>query len=345
MNRNKSNLRNDNYSIEIKKNSTTYQENDSTIDSPDNNLTNEQLELYVLNENNKPITKKFIETILKKYGIDHKIKNLEQFQIAMTHTSYLQRDFRNDRLAKLVREKDLVPIPESEKNKAMPLKNVSYERLEFLGDSVIHLVLADYLHDRYPEEQEGFMTRLRTKIESGTTLAHLSKVIGLHEYVIIARNIEQIGGREKNAHILEDAFEAFIGILYQSADFNTCKKFLVGLIENEVDMSSLIHIETNYKDTLLQWYHKWKWADPEYGSRGSIEKDNKKIFKMYVKGYVNNHRGEKEWVIIGEGEGTSKKKGEQEAAKSALVKLGILKDNPDNKDDDEILDECDFNYE
>jgi len=327
------------------KNEITEYNKSSQVENYDNNLTNEQLELYVLNEMNKPITKKFIEGVLQKYGINHKVKNLDKFQIAMTHTSYLARDFRNDRLAKLVREKDLVPIPETEKDKAMPLKTISYERLEFLGDSVIHLVLADYLHDRYPEEQEGFMTRLRTKIESGTTLAHLSKILGLHEYVVIARNIEQIGGRDKNTHILEDTFESFIGMIFLEKDYDTCKKLLIKLIEENVDMSSLIYIETNYKDTLLQWYHKWKWPDPEYGSRGAVEKDNKKIFMMFVKGYVTNPKGEKEWIIIGEGEGTSKKKGEQEAAKSALVRLGVVKDNIDSDEDDEILNENDFNYD
>lgn len=329
--------------------SKRYTSNDPDIlskspsDSPENSFTNEQLELYVLNETNKPITRRFIEGILKKYGINHKIKNLERFQTAMTHTSYLLRDFKNDRLAKLVREKDLVPIPESEKNKAMPLCHISYERLEFLGDSVIHLVLADYLHDRYPEEQEGFMTRLRTKIESGTTLAQLSKVLGLHEYVVIARNIEQIGGREKNTHILEDCFEAFIGCCFLDGDFELCKKLITKLIEENVDFSTLIHVETNYKDTLLQWYHKWKWPDPEYGSRGSVEKDNKKIFIMYVKGYMVNPKGEREWVILGEGSGTSKKKGEQEAAKNALIKLNIIKENMVDENDEFIM-ESEFDY-
>lgn len=313
-------------------------------DSPDNNLTNKQLELYILNENNKPITKNFIEGIFKRYGINHKVKKLENFQKAMYHTSYLIRDFKNDRLAKLVREKDITPILESDKCKAMPLCNTSYERLEFLGDSVIHLVLANYLYERYPDEQEGFMTRLRTKIESGNTLANLSKVIGLHEYIVLARNIEQIGGREKNLHILEDCFEAFIGCCYLDGGYLLCQKLIIKLIEENIDISTLIHIENNYKDTLLQWYHKWKWPDPEYGTHGSIEKDNKKIFIMYVKGYFFNSNKEREWIILGEGYGTSKKKGEQEAAKNALIKLNIIKENMIDDNNEEFINENDFNY-
>lgn len=307
-------------------------------------FTNEQLSLYVLNENNKLISKRVIDTILKKHGINHKIKNIDLFHIAMTHTSYLDRDLKNDRLAKLVREKDLTPIPESKIKNALPLRQISYERLEFLGDSVIHLILADYLHDRFPNEQEGFMTRLRTKIESGTSLAHLCKVIGLHEFVVIARNIELVGGRDKNTHILEDCFEAFIGAIYLDIGFPACKTLVTTLIENEIDISSLIYVETNFKDTLLRCYHKWKWPDPEYGSRGIIEKDNKKTFVMYVKGYVVNRKGDMEWDIIGEGGGTSKKKGEQEAAKNALLKLNIISyDDVDS--DDEIISGDDFNYD
>lgn len=305
------------------------------------NYTNEELKLYILNEANIPITKKYIENTLKSYDISHKVKNLFQFQTAMVHTSYLNRDLRNDRIVKLVKEKDLERIPEKDIAKAMPLFDISYERLEFLGDSVIHLALADYLHDRYSDEQEGFMTRLRTKIESGDTLAYLSKVLGLDKYVIIARNIEQIGGRDSNAHILEDCFEAFIGSLYLESSFDICKKLIIRLIEKNVDFSDLIHVETNYKDTLLQCYHKWKWPDPEYGSTGFYEKDNKKFFSMYVKGFNNSSQGEKEWIIMGEGCGTSKKKGEQEAAKDALIRFGVLGNKVDT--DDEILD--DFIYE
>lgn len=319
----------------------------TNIETGVNNLTNEQLESYVLNETNKPITSQFIESLLKKFGITHKVQNLKRFQTAMIHSSYLHRDLKNDRLAKLVHEKDLKPIPESMQSSAMPLCDVSYERLEFVGDSVIHFVLADYLHERYPDEQEGFMTRLRTKIESGATLAKLSKRIGLNEYVVIARNIEQIGGRENNYHILEDAFEAFIGALYYdtSSSFDKCKQLLTKLIEEYVDMSSLIHNETNYKDTLLQCYHRWRWPDPEYGSRGVLDNNNKRTFLMYVKGIVVNSGGEKTWEIVGEGSGSSKKRGEQESAKQALIKFGIIK--PDSGDDnyEEIIDENDFNYE
>ena len=150
-----------------------------------------------------------IQKLLSVYDITYKIGNLETFQHAMTHTSYLKRDFKTDKIVKMIKEKNLEPIMDP--NKAIPLQDESYERLEYLGDSIIHAILAEYLFNRYPDRDEGFLTKLRTKIENGQTLARLAKDLGLHEYVLIARNIEQIGGRDKNSHIFEDTFEAFLG--------------------------------------------------------------------------------------------------------------------------------------
>ncbi len=306
-----------------------------TNNNTNNNIIikDKDLYLYVLNENNKYITKQHIEKILKKYGITHKVKNLERFQQAMTHSSYIERDLKNDRIVKIIKEKNIQPIDDP--NKAIPLQKDSYERLEFLGDSIIHCILADYLFTRYEDEQEGFMTRLRTKIENGETLSELANVLGFHEYAIIARNIEQIGGREKHFNIFEDCFEAFIGALYLESDFDTCKKFMVSLIQKEVDISQLLYKETNFKDLLLQYYHKMKWEDPEYGLEESIgpDENGKKIFKMYVKGYRHDD-DEIVWTKIGRGSGSSKKKGEQESARQALLYYEVINENSDEEGDE-----------
>ena len=298
------------------------------------NIRDEDLYLYVLNEKNKLISKQHIEKILKQYGIVHKVKNLDRFRQAMTHSSYVERDLKNDRLVKIIKEKNLQPIDDP-KN-AIPMQKESYERLEFLGDSIIHCILADYLFNRYEDEQEGFMTRLRTKIENGETLSELANLLGFHEYAIIARNIEQGGGREKNINIFEDCYEAFIGALYLESDFDTCKKFIVSMIQKEVDISQLLYKETNFKDLLLQYYHKMKWEDPEYGLEETIgpDENGKKIFKMYVKGYTKDEDDEIIWTKIGRGSGSSKKKGEQEAARQALLYYDVINENSDDEDDE-----------
>lgn len=295
--------------------------------SNDSNDSNTDYSLFILNEKNKYITKKFIHDLLKSYNINYKIKSLERFQSAMTHVSYLKRDFTNDKIVKIIKEKNLEPIKDP--NLAIPLQDESYERLEYLGDSIIHAILAEYLFNRYPDKDEGFLTKLRTKIENGQTLAQLAKKLGLHEYVLIARNIEQIGGREKNTHIFEDTFEAFLGALYidSGSDYNLCKKFVVKIVETHIDMAHLIYNETNHKDTLLQYYHKMKWSDPEYKLLEVIEKDSKKYFNMCV----TDSNGQ----IVGKGIGTSKKKGEQIAAYNALIHFGII--NEDDSDEEEII--------
>ena len=298
------------------------------------NIKDEDLYLYVLNEHNKLLPKKHIEKKLKYYGVDHKVKNLALFQQAMTHSSYLERDLKNDRIVKIIKEKNLQPIDDPKK--AIPLQKESYERLEFLGDSIIHCILAEYLFTRYENEQEGFMTRLRTKIENGETLSELANILGFQEYAIIARNIEQGGGRDKNINIFEDCFEGFIGALYLETDFDTCKKFVVSIIQKEVDISQLLYKETNFKDLLLQYYHKMKWEDPDYGLEETIgpDENGKKIFKMYVKGYTKDEDNEIIWTKIGRGGGSSKKKGEQEAARQALLYYDVISENSDDESDE-----------
>ena len=316
------------------------------------NLTNEQLHFYVLNENNKLITKKNIEDILLKYGIKYYVKDVSIFQTALVHESYIIRDYKTDKTLKLLMtkdkqnnynynnnndnitlNKDIEPIPKNLIKNALPLFDKSYQRLEYLGDSVIRLIFAAYLYKRYDNQYEGFLTRLRTKLENGEKLAELSKKIGLHFHVIIGRYYETQNARIDNYHILEDILESFIGALFKdghddnddfNGNFDVCNNFFVKLIESELDIAELLHTETNYKDTLLQYHHRIKWGDPEYGMYEPQISYDKREFKMFVKdGYGK---------ISGIGCGSSKKKGEQEAAKQALLKYGEICEESDEED-------------
>jgi len=291
---------------------------------------------YILNVKNKYITMKYIENMLKKYNVHLKVKHLDVFQNAMTHISYLRRDSEDYKRKKIKRPviKELEPI-EYPKD-AIPLQNKSYERLEFLGDSIIHAILADYLYHRYENQDEGFMTRLRTKIENGITLSLLAKCIGLNKYILISRHIEDNNGRQDNHHILEDSFEAFIGALYNESGYDNCKKFIVTLMETNVDFAMLLHTETNYKDMLLQFFHKKRWKDPKYGVKDISGPEHKKNYTMYVKRYIDNRDNGK---IYGYGVSTSKKKGEQEAARQALLEFGIIKEDDDSSTEEEIYDD------
>jgi ribonuclease-3 len=293
---------------------------------------------YILNETNVPITTKYIENMLNTYNINYKVNNIKLFQKAMVHKSYIKRDFDKDKSLKNIRERNInIDIDIEKRKKIMPLQDESYERFEFLGDSIIHAIFADYLFNRYPDQNEGFMTKLRTKLENGTTMYQLAKMIGLSKYIIIGKYTEDMNTRDRHTSILEDAFEAFIAALYldsnskikfgEKNNFNLCHKFIISIIETKIDIASLLAYESNYKDLLLQYHHKKRWIDPEYVMSEIINTSDKKEFKMHVK----DNKGE----ILVFGIGTSKKAGEQEAAKFALIKYGIIKSNETAESEDE----------
>jgi len=290
---------------------------------------------YILNENNVLITREYIENILKDHGIKIKIKNIVLFQEAMVHLSYLVRNekfYANNKTKPYqIQSNDIEPLDDI--SKAIPLQQESYERLEYLGDAIIHAILAEYIFKRYGQENEGFMTKLRTKIENGHTLSELSKKIGLSQYIIISRYVEKNGGRETNKNILEDAFEAFIGALYLETSFDICKKFITTLIEKEIDFAQLLHQETNFKERLLQYFHLRKFMDPIYGTLDISGPENKKMYTMYVKCRTNQ---QDEGQIVGIGVANSKKAGEQEACKQAMIHYGIYKDDNDSEYESEV---------
>lgn len=303
------------------------------------NYNDENVELFILNEKNKYITEEYIENMLKNYEVNLKVNKLENFQKAVIHKSYLIRNEEYYKANKTKNtNKDLEPIKNPEK--AIPLQKESYERLEFLGDSVIHLILAEYFYTRYENQDEGFMTRLRTKIENGDTLCELAKIIGLNKYVLISRYIEKNDGRNNNKALLEDSFEAFMAALYLEGGFNPCKKFLVSLIEEHIDFAQILYTETNYKDSLLQLFHKKGWHDPEYGALDISGPEHNKQFTMYIK-CKKTPRDDGE--IVGTACGSSKKKGEQEAARQALIYFGEIREGGSDSESEGTEELLDFN--
>jgi dsRNA-specific ribonuclease len=284
---------------------------------------------YLLNERNKLISEEFISYLLNKYGIkNYTINNIKIFHESMTHSSYIISNKNSEKMAKLIKDKQLEPV--SGKH-AVPLQENSYERLEFLGDSIIHCVLAKYLFKRYNhkhDHDEGFLTKLRTKIENGKRLSLLCRQLKIHEYVLVARNIEQTGGRENNNHIFEDILEAFVGALFLDSNNNhdLCEKFIVNIIEEHIDFAEIISEKSNYKDTLLQYHHKMNWNPPEYDMLEAKEINTKKYFNMCV--FTHDRK------IAGRGTGCSKKDGEQNAAKEALIKYNQIR-APDLEESDE----------
>ena len=287
-----------------------------------------QYEKYILNEKNKFITSSFIEKTLQKYKIEHKVKNIENFKLAFIHISYLKNQQLTEKFVKLLKE--IQPIDKNLTKNIIPLQDSSYEVLEFLGDAVIHAVIAEYLFRRYPDKDQGFLTTLRTRIEKGETLNKFSRILDFHEYAIISRNIELAGGRNNNINIMEDIFEAFIGALKLETNFETCQKFIINLIDSEVDFAELITNNDNYKQLLMEYYHGIGYrTTPTYHLIKTIE-DKPKKFSMLVKSPENKD--------LGIGTSTSKTQAAQLAAKEALIKLGKINNINNSDSDDEYFD-------
>lgn len=132
----------------------------------------------------------------------------------------------------------------------------SNERLEFLGDAVINIVVTDYLYNRFPNKNEGFLTKIRIKLVKGSTLCSFARYLDIERFLVISHSTSS-----KNDNILENAFEALVGALY--LDYNEVglalyytKRFLYALFEEYVNMDELIDNDDNYKDILMRYTQK-----------------------------------------------------------------------------------------
>lgn len=279
------------------------------------------------NLNNILVKEQDIIQILARYNVKlDKINHLEYIQQAFTHKSYCKKNIFPDNILECAKEE--LGNPSS----LIELQPESYERIEYFGDRVLKLIVSMYLFHRYPDQDEGFMTRLQTKIEDKKNLASMSREIGLNKYFLISKQIETLGGRDMEK-IHEDVFESFIGALFLSNGFECCLFLITNLLETLIDYSEKLYLDNNYKDRLLRVHHQNKWSFPQYVTIHFEGPPHKRKYIMGVERHDVNELIKKEEKCIGYGIGTSKKEGEQNAAKMALIKLGILKQDQYNQSD------------
>jgi ribonuclease III len=182
------------------------------------------------------------------------------------------------------------------------------ERLEFLGDSVLNMLVTDFLYCTYPTRDEGELSKFKAKMVSGTSLARAAEALQLGEYLYVSKGERKTGGHKK-VSILEDGFEALVGAMYLDGGIGPCKVFLreylLKNIEDILQDDSLI----NYKSLLLEHCQGSQQGVPGYRL---LREDGPEHEKLFVMQAVLDGAG------IGEGSGTSKKRAEQLAAKDAL---------------------------
>ena len=137
----------------------------------------------------------------------------------------------------------------------------SYERLEFLGDSVLDLIAAEILFKRYPTEDEGFLTKTRAKMVKGETLASLSRQMGLADLMEMG---ERTGKSKVSKSILADAFEAIIAAVYMTQGYDHAFRFVEGVYDKYIDFDSFIRKDDNFKSLLLEYAQGQKMDLPKY---------------------------------------------------------------------------------
>lgn len=220
------------------------------------------------------------------------IKNRQLFMEALSHRSYIQMSRK--------------------------VTNVSNERLEFLGDSVLNLVVGDYLYRYRPSAEEGELTKLRSRFVNRRALSILAYELHLTDFLLMSPNTLQISGRGKET-ILSDAFEAIIGAIYIDSGFQEAKQFIERCLIGAMDRKVIKLDDENFKSQLLEQSQSIGLGNPRYVTVSESGPDHDRTFTIEV--FLGKHS-------YGIGTGKNKKDAEQVAAQRALKQL-ILKENPE----------------
>ena len=217
--------------------------------------------------------------------IGHKFNEIFYLERALTHSSY---------------------------NKEKNTKHQDNERLEFLGDSVLSIVVSKYLFNNYPDMPEGELSKTRAALVCEKSLAKFAREINLGNFLLLGRGEEQNGGRDRDS-ILADAFEALIASLYLDGGIEVAEKFVLGFIAKQMESGEYNLSFSDYKTELQEIIQQNKEEKVEYVLVEETGPAHDKRFTVEV--HLNSN-------VIGSGRGKSKKIAEQMAAKEALELMG-----------------------
>ena len=216
-------------------------------------------------------------------AIGYKFQNIQLLQNALTHSSYANERWHNSLL--------------------------SNERLEFLGDSVLGMLVAEYLYGTFQDRPEGELTRMRADMVCEHTLATVANRIGLGEHLLLGHGEERLGGRSRES-ILADATESVIAACFLDGGLEAAARFVKKYILVEVPVSRPNNMD--YKTSLQELVQQKKNQVLIYTLVGQSGPDHDKLFDVEVS--LNG-------TVVGKGSGSSKKRAEQMAAKAAVEKL------------------------
>lgn len=216
-------------------------------------------------------------------AIGYHFQNISLLQNALTHSSYANERWHNSLL--------------------------SNERLEFLGDSILGMLVAEYLYRSFPNRPEGELTRMRADMVCEGTLASVANTIGIGNHLLLGHGEERLGGRSRDS-ILADAMESVIAACFLDGGMTAAKQFIQRFILTEVPVNQFHNVD--FKTQLQELVQQKKNQVLVYTLTGQSGPDHDKVFTVEVSLNGSN---------LGVGTGSSKKRAEQEAARAAIACL------------------------
>jgi len=224
--------------------------------------------------------------------LGYNFTNLKLLQTALTHRSALQEGGSDD--------------------------IQSNERLEFLGDAILDMVVVEHLYRHYPDRREGELSKIKSMLVNGKSLHLIAMDLGLGEYIHMSENEARNGGRTR-VSILEDTMEAIIAALYLDGGLQTARQFIDSKILCDLDELVNGDYDHNYKSQLLEYAQGLGMETPVYRVIREMGPDHKKKFEVEVL---------LEGRSVGVGVGSTKKNAQQRAAREALKLLSIQECRP-----------------
>ncbi|MFA5074299.1 MAG: ribonuclease III [Nitrospirota bacterium] len=188
------------------------------------------------------------------------------------------------------------------------------ERMEFLGDAVLNLIVSGYLMKTCPQSNEGELSKLRAAIVSEAALAEIARIIGIGKYLLLGKGEEQTGGRDKDS-LLANSLEALIAAVYLDAGTTAAETFILRFFKNLIQRTCSLPLAFDYKTGLQELCQERIKQLPKYKIVSETGPDHLKQFsvELFIKG-----------ELFGTGIGKTKKEAEQRAAKEALIRLSEM---------------------
>lgn len=244
--------------------------------------------------------------------IGHQFRDPSLLVRALLHRSYSSngRAFESAGAADTRKVNEVTAAPRTGARSVQP-EDTSNERLEFLGDAVLSLVVNDYLYRRYPEKREGALTKMKSVIVSKAILSHYAKKHDLGKFILLSENAQRSKVSEADS-VLADTLEAIFGAVFLDGGFLAAQKCVLSILLS--DLKDIFYNEdnVNYKSLLQEYIQALHKVPPRYQVKSTTgpEHDKEFVVEVSVKGNV-----------LASGEGKTKKLAEQEAAKEAYKKL------------------------